>query len=175
MRTARWLPYGGSPWQRPPQTETPPVNRITDKCKNIIFPQLRLLAVKIAFSNTPCFQELYEWSTCIQYWWFYHDWSVLANNFKRSNTHRNFFLCDNYSTFFPSNCNWSKAALINGLEGILWNNIIDNISSIKQQRREIILFSLLIFTAGFNQRTPFLTSTFFPHLITTQNITVGGQ
>ena len=28
-----------------PWTETPPVNRITDGCKNITFPQLRLQAV----------------------------------------------------------------------------------------------------------------------------------
>ena len=55
MRTARSLPYGGGLPDR-----DPPVNRITDKCKNITFPQLRLRAVKIAFSNTSCFQELYE-------------------------------------------------------------------------------------------------------------------
>ena len=43
----RETPYG----QGPPQTETPldgdpSINRITDRCKNINFLQLRLLAVK---------------------------------------------------------------------------------------------------------------------------------
>ena len=48
MRTTRSLPNGGGGlcpgWSlsgRPP----PPVNRITDRCKNITFPQLRLRAV----------------------------------------------------------------------------------------------------------------------------------
>ena len=64
MRTAHSLPCGGSPWERPPcgqrspcwqrpprgqrpplWTETPPMNRITDRCKNITFPKLRLRAV----------------------------------------------------------------------------------------------------------------------------------
>ena len=53
MRTAHSSTVlGGSPWQRPPWTETPldrdpppRVNRITDRCKNITFPQLHLQAV----------------------------------------------------------------------------------------------------------------------------------
>ena len=68
MRTARsrWRPGGGDlhqapPWTRPPGTrhptgtrppqgEThPPVNRITDTCKNITFPQLRLRAVMMKY------------------------------------------------------------------------------------------------------------------------------
>ena len=54
MPTARTLPYGGlpdrdppgqrPPWTKipPPRTERPPpVNRITDRCKTITYPQLR--------------------------------------------------------------------------------------------------------------------------------------
>ena len=38
---------GGLPDRDPPrQTEIPPVNRITDRCKNITFPQLHLQLVK---------------------------------------------------------------------------------------------------------------------------------
>ena len=52
MRSARSLPYGGLPDKPPPppwpETQRPsPVNRITDRCKNISFPQLRLRAVSI--------------------------------------------------------------------------------------------------------------------------------
>ena len=78
MRTARSLMYRGvsldrdpPAGQRPPPldrdtplldrhptdrnlpwTETPAVNRITDKCKNITFPQLRLRAVKTVRLNS---------------------------------------------------------------------------------------------------------------------------
>ena len=41
---------------RPPWTEINPVNRITDKCKNITFSQLRLRAVKILCAVKP-----YSW------------------------------------------------------------------------------------------------------------------
>ena len=70
-------PYGGSlcdrdppdrnppPGQIPPWTETPPVNRITDRCKNITFPQLRLRAV-MKWNRHPIllawFMKLIEWS-----------------------------------------------------------------------------------------------------------------
>ena len=62
MRTIRSLPYGGSPWQRPPWTETPPGQRPpltetetpppaprgqTKPSENITFPQLLLRAVKM--------------------------------------------------------------------------------------------------------------------------------
>ena len=56
MRTARSLPYVGLPerdapgqrppcGQRPPDRDPPSLNRITDRCKNITFPKLRLRAV----------------------------------------------------------------------------------------------------------------------------------
>ena len=43
------LPWGVSAWGVHPQTQMqtpPPVNRITDRCKNITFPQLLLQTVK---------------------------------------------------------------------------------------------------------------------------------
>ena len=40
-------PRSKPPGTKPPGVGTPPVNRITDTCKNITFPQLRLRAVKI--------------------------------------------------------------------------------------------------------------------------------
>ena len=58
MRTARSLPYGGlpdrdpTPRQRPPWTEipvpgqSPPVNRMTHRCKTLPCPKLRLRAVR---------------------------------------------------------------------------------------------------------------------------------
>ena len=47
---------GQRPGQRPPWTEIPlPVNRITDRYKNITFPQLRLPTVKIR--NLQCDKE----------------------------------------------------------------------------------------------------------------------
>ena len=51
------------PRQRPPWTETPldrdplPVNRITDTCKNITFPQLRLRTVTINHTCHECCQS----------------------------------------------------------------------------------------------------------------------
>ena len=70
MRTARSLPYRGvflteegllwyrdPPKQRPPRQRSPrqrplPVNRITDRCKNITFQQLRLgLVIKKIWQN----------------------------------------------------------------------------------------------------------------------------
>ena len=44
--TDREPPGQRPPGQTSPWTEIPPVNRITDRCKNITFPQLRLRAVK---------------------------------------------------------------------------------------------------------------------------------
>ena len=38
------------PWDQTPWDQAPPVNRITDTCKNITFPQLRLRAVKMRWS-----------------------------------------------------------------------------------------------------------------------------
>ena len=39
-------------WHPPHRSRHPPVNRITDICKNITFPQLRLRAVKTSFLTT---------------------------------------------------------------------------------------------------------------------------
>ena len=44
---AQYPPGAYSPGPDLPGADTPPVNRITDTCKNITFPQLRLRAVKI--------------------------------------------------------------------------------------------------------------------------------
>ena len=68
MRTARSSSRRGGLHQAPPtppqdqttpppreQAPLPPVNRITDTCKNITFPQLRLRAVIIIYNaNTQC-------------------------------------------------------------------------------------------------------------------------
>ena len=62
-----------------PSSATPPVNRIRGRCKNIIFPQLRLRSVKIMLPavrtelGTPC---LLAWSSAI--------WANLALRLLRS-------------------------------------------------------------------------------------------
>ena len=52
MRIARSSTVGPPPrTETPSQTPLPPVNRITDRCKNITFPQLRLRAVKMLIQS----------------------------------------------------------------------------------------------------------------------------
>ena len=49
--------------QAPPGPGTPPVNRITDTCKNITFPQLRLRAVIIYYEKRLKFSSCWGGNT----------------------------------------------------------------------------------------------------------------
>ena len=53
MHTTRSLPYAGGGGGLPDRDLPPPVIRITDRCKNITFPQLRLRAVIKAHLHVP--------------------------------------------------------------------------------------------------------------------------
>ena len=46
-------PGGGSPWSRGGSLETPPVDRITDTCKNVTLATTSLRPVKIKIDKNP--------------------------------------------------------------------------------------------------------------------------